>query len=312
MKAEPKWGQLKGHFFTMLVFGNEMVRLNAVFVSNIILLFCYFGSGLPTSVNGDDHRVSARALYDILNDESYRLMLAAILEDYLRINSTNSLVAWRNPAFAHYDQKLIIALQSQLEEDDDTYENDQPHADPVSLLPIHGGLKFVTNYCGPGNWSVDGNTVQNSYFSNLDQCCKQHDECPYTIVDRSDYRRYKNLPYKPQLFTRLRCICDVDFIRCLQNIATFFSYAVAWIYTKFQSNCFDYEYPVMKCTKKRNDGIFSTDRCLTYLVNNSLDKCWQWFDLPHLSANTFFFPEVEYYVEQDRFNSSLPRSFETT
>ncbi|KFB43493.1 AGAP004730-PA-like protein [Anopheles sinensis] len=156
---------------------------------------------MPTLVDGDDDRDSTQALYNILNDEGYRLTLAAILEDYLRINSTNDLVAWSNPAFADYDQKLIIALQSQLEEDDDTYKND-PLADPVSLLPVYGGLKFVTYYCGPGNWSVDGSTVQNSYFSSLDQCCKQHDECPDTIVDRTDYRRYENLPHKPQLFTR--------------------------------------------------------------------------------------------------------------
>uniref|UniRef100_A0A182J7A2 Phospholipase A2-like central domain-containing protein n=1 Tax=Anopheles atroparvus TaxID=41427 RepID=A0A182J7A2_ANOAO len=136
--------------------------------------------------------------------------------DYVLLNSTGPLV-WNNPTYAHHDQQLVLALQSQLQDQDGCDEQHQLQADQAPLLPLYGGLKFLTYYCGPGNWSVDGNTVQTSYFSSIDQCCKHHDECPDTIVNRGDYHQYDDLPYKTQLFT----------------------------------SCFDYEYPVMECAIKK-------------------------------------------------------------
>uniref|UniRef100_A0A182NN97 phospholipase A2 n=1 Tax=Anopheles dirus TaxID=7168 RepID=A0A182NN97_9DIPT len=255
-------------------------------------------------IGPDDHRDSARAFYRSLDESGYSPTLALILQDYILINGTGT-AAWSNPAYAYYDEQLIIAIQQQLESDGapDYHDHHQLQADHgSSVLPVYGGLKFLTYYCGPGNWSADGGTVQNAYFASIDQCCKHHDECPDTIVARYDYRRYEDLPYKSQIFTRLRCNCDVEFLRCLQNISTFFSYAVAWIYTKFQSSCFDYEHPVMECTIKKNDGLFTSDRCLTYMVDNSFSKRWQWFDIPYISSNQLLFPEVEYRYELDWFN----------
>uniref|UniRef100_A0A182YI56 phospholipase A2 n=1 Tax=Anopheles stephensi TaxID=30069 RepID=A0A182YI56_ANOST len=290
-----------------------MVRSYGILLSAVLVTAGELVSGklLPAP---SDPEASARALYRSLDDGGYSPTLALILQDYILINSTGT-VTWSNPAFVYYDQQLIEAIQQQLEvesEQDAAYDQQQQQHQwqtdhGSSLLPLYGGLKFLTNYCGPGNWSADGSTVQSAYFSSIDQCCKQHDECPDTIVERRDYRRYEALPYKPQIFTRLRCNCDVVFLRCLQNIATFFSYAVAWIYTKFQYNCFDYEHPVMECTVKRNDGLFTADRCLTYMVDNSNDKRWQWFDIPYLSSNQFIFPEVEYRYELDWFHVLFDR-----
>ncbi|XP_049292731.1 uncharacterized protein LOC125768728 [Anopheles funestus] len=291
------------------VFGNEMVRAYIILISTTLVTVCEFVSTKLTTVSNDHHGTSARAFYRSLDDNGYSPTLALILQDYMLINSTG-IIAWSNPTFAYYDQQLIDAIQQQLEVENaqDPYDQHELQADHVSsLLPLYGGLKFLTYYCGPGNWSVDGSTVQNAYFSSIDQCCKQHDECPDTIVERRDYQRYEDLPYKPQIFTRLRCNCDVEFLSCLQNISTFFSYAVAWIYTKFQHNCFDYEHPVMECTAKKNDGLFTADRCLTYMVDNSHVKRWQWFDIPYLSSNLLIFPEVEYRYELDWFNILFDR-----
>uniref|UniRef100_A0A182JTJ6 phospholipase A2 n=1 Tax=Anopheles christyi TaxID=43041 RepID=A0A182JTJ6_9DIPT len=289
-----------------------MGRSYATLTTTIFVIVCEFVSTkLVTAPT--DHRDTARAFYRSLDESGYSPTLALILQDYILINSTGA-IAWSNPAFVYYDQQLIDAIQQQLEIENvqDTYDHHELQSDHgSSLLPLYGGLRLFTYYCGPGNWSADGSTVQNAYFSSIDQCCKQHDECPDIIVDTRDYGRYEDLPYKAQIFTRLRCNCDVEFLGCLQNISTFFSYAVAWIYTKFQSNCFDYEHPVMECTVKRNDGLFTADRCLAYMVDNSYSKRWQWFDIPYISSNLLIFPEVEYRYDLDWFNILFKRKITT-
>ncbi|XP_052873291.1 uncharacterized protein LOC128278602 [Anopheles cruzii] len=275
-----------------------MVRSYAVIISTFLLTVCDF-AWTRLAIPRDD-RFHLRALHRAL-DEGYGETLALILQNYVIVNST-----WSNPTYVNYDQKLIVALQNQLE--DQGYETSLHHDGHGAAFPVHGGLRFFTYYCGPGNWSTDGSTVQNAYFSRIDQCCKSHDECPDTIVDRGDYRRYEELPYKPQVFTKLRCTCDVEFLHCLQNVSTFFSYAVAWIYTKFQPHCFEYEYPTMDCVAKKNDGLFSADRCQTYMVDNSIRRRWQWFDVPYISFNQLFFPEVEYRYEIDWLNILFARA----
>uniref|UniRef100_A0A182SF13 Phospholipase A2-like central domain-containing protein n=1 Tax=Anopheles maculatus TaxID=74869 RepID=A0A182SF13_9DIPT len=238
-----------------------MVRSYIILLSTVLATVCEFVSSKLTTVPNGNPGDSARAFYRSLDDNGYSPTLALILQDYILINSTGT-IAWSNPAFVYYDQQLIEAIQQQLEAESAQDPYDQQHqlqADHgSSLLPLYGGLKFLTYYCGPGNWSADGSTVQNAYFSSIDQCCKQHDECPDTIVERRDYRRYEDLPYKPQIFTR-------------------------------------------------NDGLFTADRCLTYMVDNSNVKRWQWFDIPYLSSNQFIFPEVEYRYELDWFNILFDR-----
>nr|XP_049461744.1 uncharacterized protein LOC120947804 [Anopheles coluzzii] len=286
-----------------------MVRSYVILISTIFVIVCESFSNMLAAAR-NDHRETARAFYRALDESGYIPTLALLLQDYILVNSTGA-IPWSNPTFVYYDQQLIDAIQQQLELENvqDSYDHHQLQADYGSALqPLHGGLKFFTYYCGPGNWSADGSTVQNAYFSSIDQCCKHHDECPDTIVHSRDYHRYEDLPYKAQIFTRLRCNCDVEFLRCLQNISTFFSYAVAWIYTKFQSSCFDYEYPVMECTVKRNDGLFTADRCLAYMVDNSYSKRWQWFDIPYIGSNQLIFPEVEYRFDLNWFNILFERN----
>ncbi|XP_049542574.1 phospholipase A2-like [Anopheles darlingi] len=220
-----------------------------------------------------------------------------MVEEYNLLNNSDD-EPWSNPHHAGYDLQLIEDIQNHLKNS----VQDQQQLQDDSTSSMHGGLRLITKYCGPGNWSTNGETVQHEYFASTDICCKHHDECPDTITNRGDYQRYENLPYKAQFFTKLRCSCDVEFLQCLRNVSTFFSYAIAWIYTKVQSHCFEREYPAIKCVSKRNDGLLSSDRCLTYKVDNSKSRQWQWFDIPYIGANHMYFPEVEYRYEHDWFN----------
>ncbi|XP_055590434.1 phospholipase A2-like [Uranotaenia lowii] len=211
-------------------------------------------------------------------------VLHNILTDYSEISKD-----WNNPVFQKYDQKVVETLQEYV---DALQDNETQH----DLLDAAvGSVRILTNFCGPGNWSIDGEVTQNPYFTEIDQCCKTHDECPDTIVSRKDYKKYPGLPQKPQLFTRERCGCDAKFFGCLRNVATFFSYAVAWIYSKVQIHCFEFEYPVLQCLETIQDGLLSAPRCVNYSVENLSGKTWQWFNIPYLNAKQDAFPKVTHY-----------------
>ncbi|XP_055620542.1 uncharacterized protein LOC129764918 isoform X3 [Toxorhynchites rutilus septentrionalis] len=160
-------------------------------------------------------------------------IIGSILHDYSNVSES-----WTNPDFEHHDQRLIETLQSYVVE---TLQNETDSG------PYGSGnnVKLFTNFCGPGNWAVDGEITQNPYFHKIDQCCKNHDECPFSIVGQSDYQYFPGLPHKPQLFTR-------------------------------------------------NDGLLPLTRCGRYLVDNSIQKQWQWFNVPYLHMDQMCFPEVFY------------------
>ncbi|XP_055620543.1 uncharacterized protein LOC129764918 isoform X4 [Toxorhynchites rutilus septentrionalis] len=44
----------------------------------------------------------------------------------------------------------------------------------------------------------------------------------------------------------------------------------------------------------RNDGLLPLTRCGRYLVDNSIQKQWQWFNVPYLHMDQMCFPEVFY------------------
>ncbi|XP_058827451.1 uncharacterized protein LOC131687384 [Topomyia yanbarensis] len=213
-------------------------------------------------------------------------ILDDILKEYSHTNEN-----WTNPELARYDLQVVAFLRQ--------YVN-KAHENAINykgFAKSGNGVKALTNFCGPGNWSTNGEVTQNPYFTRIDQCCKSHDECPVYIVERKDYENFPGLPYKPQLFTRLRCSCDVQFFSCLRDVATFFSYAVAWIYSKVQTYCIEYEYPVTECKQQMRDVFIFFPRCVEYQVDNSTSRKWQWFNIPYLGAKQTCFPIVSYRPE---------------
>ncbi|XP_001844170.2 uncharacterized protein LOC6033765 [Culex quinquefasciatus] len=212
-------------------------------------------------------------------------ILHSFLQDYEALGSN-----WTNPEYEDYDHSVIASLQDYV---NSARENETYYDRPTGSGGL-SHLKLLTKFCGPGNWSINGEVTQNPYFTQIDQCCKSHDECPDTVVERSDYENYPGLEQKTPWFTRLRCSCDAQFFTCLRDVSTFFAYAVAWIYSKVQAHCFEYEYPVLECKNSMYDGLISLPRCTEYLVDNSSPKQWQWFNVPHLSAKQACFPNTSY------------------
>lgn len=63
---------------------------------------------------------------------------------------------------------------------------------------------IFTDYCGPGNWASNdnGGNVSPGFFEDIDHCCKNHDECPNVITRKSDYKKYPELEYRSQDFSK--------------------------------------------------------------------------------------------------------------
>ncbi|XP_062560384.1 uncharacterized protein LOC134224815 [Armigeres subalbatus] len=242
-----------------------------------ILIFEYFGA-----LKTEESYEASDEFEEQLNYFGNVEILHSLLQDYASTEKH-----WSSAEYETFDREVVNSLNNVVAE---AYETESQN-DPVKGSSY---TKVLTNFCGPGNWSINGEVTQNPYFHKIDLCCKEHDECPDYIVNRGDYERYPGLPYKAQIFTRERCSCDAQFFACLRDVATFFSYAVAWIYSKAQTYCFEHEYPVLECRQFMNDGFLSAPRCVEYLVDNSNTQGWQWFNIPYLSANLTCFPKVIY------------------
>lgn len=65
------------------------------------------------------------------------------------------------------------------------------------------GVFLFTRYCGPGARFLNRifKTDERTY-SNIDNCCRMHDECPDYVLQSKDYERYPNLDVRPQFFSR--------------------------------------------------------------------------------------------------------------
>ncbi|XP_055613793.1 uncharacterized protein LOC129760216 isoform X2 [Uranotaenia lowii] len=124
-----------------------------------------------------------------------------------------------------------------------------------------------TVWCGDGNHAKSENDI--GFFYQTDNCCRAHDLCPMSIDAGGRYDRLKNNGY----FTRSHCDCDKAFFNCLKNADSLVSNQIGYTYFNLlKPQCFRHEHPKVGCSKKIRG------KCLTYLVDETKEKLWQWFD----------------------------------
>ncbi|XP_062548652.1 uncharacterized protein LOC134213525 isoform X2 [Armigeres subalbatus] len=124
-----------------------------------------------------------------------------------------------------------------------------------------------TVWCGDGNQAKSENDI--GFFYMTDTCCRAHDLCPAAIAAGEQFNRLKNNGY----FTRSHCDCDKQFYNCLKNANSLVSNQIGYTYFNLlKPQCFRHEHPKMGCSKKIKG------KCLTYVVDETKDKMWQWFD----------------------------------
>ncbi|KFB40180.1 AGAP000166-PA-like protein [Anopheles sinensis] len=124
-----------------------------------------------------------------------------------------------------------------------------------------------TVWCGDGNQAKSEDDI--GFFYLTDSCCRAHDLCPITIAAGEQFNRLKNNGH----FTRSHCDCDKKFYNCLKNANTLVSRQIGYTYFNLlKPQCFRHEHPKLNCTKR------SRGKCLTYVVDETQPKQWQWFD----------------------------------
>lgn len=81
--------------------------------------------------------------------------------------------------------------------------NNENTADEPFSYDSRIGLFLFTRYCGPGSriWKKFFPNGDRSY-SDVDQCCKMHDECPNFVEKEEHYNQYPGLEIRPQFFSR--------------------------------------------------------------------------------------------------------------
>lgn len=107
----------------------------------------------------------------------------------------------------NYDLDVMNAIQAlnatlQKFNDFQLSQNDQLESRDA-MINSRIGVFLFTRYCGPGARLLNRffKTDERTY-SNIDNCCRKHDECPHYVLHEHDYQRYPELDIRPQFFSR--------------------------------------------------------------------------------------------------------------
>lgn len=128
-----------------------------------------------------------------------------------------------------------------------------------------------TKWCGPGNTAQNYDDLGD--YKDVDKCCRMHDHCDNIPAGES-----KNELTNSDYFTRLHCDCDKEFYQCLHTVNTSTANRVGKLYFMLRNKCYQPEHPIVECVDYETT-IF-VKRCARYLLDSSLPKHYQWFDLP--------------------------------
>lgn len=98
--------------------------------------------------------------------------------------------------------------------------------DSTDLMAIWRGILPGTNWCGMGDRATSYNDL--GFESDIDICCRAHDFCPVRL---SAFRSGYGL-FNWSFYTRSHCLCDQNFLDCLQRAESPLSAVVMKLYFK--------------------------------------------------------------------------------
>ncbi|KAH8271566.1 hypothetical protein KR018_008376 [Drosophila ironensis] len=128
-----------------------------------------------------------------------------------------------------------------------------------------------TKWCGPGN--IADNYDDLGTERELDKCCRAHDNCPDKISTQGELHGLFNYG----VFPIFSCECEAAFRSCLTALHSVQSLALGRIYFSSKEVCFASGHPIVSCWEKQHH-LFE-QRCLSYKLDESRPKVWQFYDL---------------------------------
>lgn len=128
-----------------------------------------------------------------------------------------------------------------------------------------------TKWCGPGNTASNYNDL--GHQEEVDMCCRDHDHCDNIPGGETKYN-LTNTDY----FTVLHCDCDKAFYKCLHQIDSKMSNHIGKMYFTLRNRCYRNDFPIVECAEY--DTAVFVRRCMRYILDESQQIRYQWFDLP--------------------------------
>lgn len=129
-----------------------------------------------------------------------------------------------------------------------------------------------TKWCGPGSTATGYDDL--GEHAAVDTCCRAHDHCDHLAAGETRNNLTNN-----DYFTRLHCDCDREFNECLHALKNDpEANRIGQLYFTLRSKCYREDYPIYECVSY--DTKLFVRRCFRYVLDDSLAKMFQWFDLP--------------------------------
>ncbi|CAK1541740.1 unnamed protein product [Leptosia nina] len=129
-----------------------------------------------------------------------------------------------------------------------------------------------TKWCGAGN-IADGYDDLGPE-EEADRCCRDHDNCADYIPAGESKHNLTNRAF----YSRLACICDLNFRQCLHEANTNTANKIGSVYFDLLgTECFKEDYLVTGCKKR---GGWLNTKCVEYTYDRTSDPKYQWFDVP--------------------------------
>lgn len=158
--------------------------------------------------------VGESTIYDDIPDDFddlYELLIGN--EEYLdlSLNSTNSEMVRRIPIFK-FRRRMSTPTTTVEPPRANTYSPEfLASANDYNISNRVLDIFYFSRYCGPGDrvWggrSAAGGNSERISYADLDECCRQHDECPNYIRDPEQYGQFPGLEYRNQYFSRYEII----------------------------------------------------------------------------------------------------------
>ena len=114
----------------------------------------------------------------------------------------------------------------------------------------------------------------------MDKCCRGHDHCD-NLASGESRNNLTNTDY----FTRLHCDCDKEFYECLHSLNSKASNRIGKIYFTLRNKCYRQDYPIVECSDYETTWFLR--RCHRYVLDESKEKQYQWFDIPFFNGKGF-------------------------
>uniref|UniRef100_A0A3B4VP47 phospholipase A2 n=1 Tax=Seriola dumerili TaxID=41447 RepID=A0A3B4VP47_SERDU len=206
---------------------------------------------------------SVRLYHSAWSGQERALLSCAWSDDAAVIHNYFSLCLERAHEFSDEpDENFDVESMIGGEEQNSVAQNSQGQ-DERSEVKIHKRVKrgFIvpgTLWCGSGNKAPSYADL--GVFAETDSCCREHDQCKYTILSfQSEFGVFNS-----NIFTMSHCDCDNKFHSCLMEANDSIADVVGYtFFNLLKMHCFEFSHR-LQCTERNWFGMCKETKMALY------------------------------------------------